>query len=126
MNDKLPQIVITPQEAQIIELSLAGEKHTEMRDPLVHIGACLVTKETRVVAMTCEQLWYIRDHIDLTLTAGDTLALDVIVNIYKVLCRAYDISLTDIDYVLLEHEKGQVMIRDEDSGKYETEENNAS
>ena len=115
MNDKLPQILITPQEAQIIELSLAGEKHTEMHDVLAHVGACLVTKETRVVAMTCDQLWYIRDHIDLSLTAGDTLALDVIVNIYKVLCKAYGIILTNIDYVLLEHEKGQVMIREENN-----------
>jgi len=114
MNDKLLQILFSPEQAQIIELSLAGDKHKHMRYLLSRIGACLVTKQARVIAITEKELWYLRDHIDLTISVGETLALDVIVNVYHVLCKYYDIPLEAVEYIPYEPEKLQIIVMEED------------
>lgn len=122
MNDKLPQIFITPEEAQIIELSLAGDSHQNMRYLLTRVGACLVTGQARVIAITEQELWYLRDHIDLTISAGETIALNVIVNIYKVLCKHYGITLDPVEFIPYEPEKMQIMVMEEDNASRSTSE----
>jgi len=109
MNDKLLQILINPQEAQIIELSLVGDKHKSMRYLLLRIGAILVTKQGRVVATTVDELWYLRDHINYDLVVGDVMALDLVINIYNTLCKHYDMILEPLEYITYEPEKMQII-----------------
>ena len=122
MNDKLPQILITPEEAQIIELSLKGDAHTSMRYLLARVGACLVTNQSRVIAITDQELWFIRDHIDLDVSAGETMALHVIINIYKTLCKYYGITLDPVEFIPYEPEKLQIIVMEENNARRSSDE----
>jgi len=122
MNDTLPQILITPEEAQIIELSLSGDVHSNMRYLLARVGACLVIGQARVIAITEQELWYIRDHIDLDVSAGETTALHVIINIYKTLCKYYGITLNPVEYIPYEPEKLQIIVMEENNARRSSDE----
>jgi len=82
-------LVLTPQDAEIIEVSLRGDKCdvSRYRWFLKSIGDLLTGEQEREIELdfTDEELWFLRDNIDPAISVGELTGLDIIKKIYNLL-----------------------------------------
>jgi len=84
------KLILTSEEAQIIEISLKGDKCDRerlsiMRPFLVSLGVSMLDDRDIEVDLTDKDLWFLRDYIDPCASVGNISGIDVIKKIYDVL-----------------------------------------